>query len=111
VAVADDQRVSPTYVPDLADATLDLTVDGERGVWHVANSGAVSWYELLRRAASGAGLPTDLVRPAPTRRLGLVAPRPAMSALSTERAQLAPPLDDGLARYLAAVPARPSAAA
>src|SRR5215213_4845278 len=28
--------VSPTYVPDLVHVTLDLLIDGETGVWHLA---------------------------------------------------------------------------
>jgi hypothetical protein len=52
----DDQRVSPTYVPDLLHAPLDLLVDGEGGIFHLANAGEVSWAELARRAARLAGL-------------------------------------------------------
>ena len=29
--------VSPTYVPDLVHASLDLLIDGEHGLWHLAN--------------------------------------------------------------------------
>ena len=43
--------VSPTYVPDLANAALDLLIDGERGIWHVANQGEVSWGELADSSA------------------------------------------------------------
>ncbi|MGI4881446.1 MAG: hypothetical protein ACRYG4_28625 [Janthinobacterium lividum] len=38
--------MSPTYIPDLVDATLDLLIDGEVGVWHLSNPGRVSWLEL-----------------------------------------------------------------
>ena len=42
--VADvDCTISPTYVPDLVNAALDLLIDGETGIWHLANRGAVSW--------------------------------------------------------------------
>ena len=41
--VADDVVISPTYVPDLTHAALDLLIDGEGGLWHLANQGAVSW--------------------------------------------------------------------
>ena len=37
---AADIVVSPTYVPDLVHATLDLLLDGETGLWHLANDGA-----------------------------------------------------------------------
>ena len=63
-----DLVVSPTYVPDLADGVLDLLLDEERGVWHVANEGAVSWYELARRAAAAHGVSTTTLVHATPRR-------------------------------------------
>ena len=44
--------ISPTYVPDLVNACLDLLIDGEAGIWHLANEGDVSWAELAELAAS-----------------------------------------------------------
>ena len=58
---AEDVVVSPTYVPDLAHAGLDLLIDGAAGVWHLANAGAVTWPELARRAARRAGLDASAV--------------------------------------------------
>jgi dTDP-4-dehydrorhamnose reductase len=49
-----EEVISPTYLPDLANAVLDLLIDGERGVWHVANEGAVSWGTFQRSAADPA---------------------------------------------------------
>jgi dTDP-4-dehydrorhamnose reductase len=97
---ADDQIVSPTYVVDLVHATLDLLIDGEQGIWHLANRGAVSWAELARLAAECAEVPAHGIRARPTRELGLAAPRPRYSALGSERGQLMPALDDALGRYL-----------
>jgi dTDP-4-dehydrorhamnose reductase len=98
-AAASDAVVSPTYVPDLVHACLDLLIDGERGLWHLANRGALTWAELARRAARLAGLDAGLVEARPTSSLGLAAPRPAYSALTSERGLLLPPLEDALARY------------
>jgi dTDP-4-dehydrorhamnose reductase len=42
VEAADDVIVSPTYVPDLVNAALDLLIDDERGIWHLTNRGATS---------------------------------------------------------------------
>ncbi|HEX9932858.1 MAG TPA: family 1 glycosylhydrolase [Allosphingosinicella sp.] len=53
--------MSPTYVPELCHATLDLLVDGEAGLWHLANDGAVSWYEFARRLAAAAGFDPDAI--------------------------------------------------
>ena len=58
-----DEVVSPTYVPDLVHASLDLLLDQEHGIWHLANNGAVSWYDFAIRAAIGSGRRLDLVTP------------------------------------------------
>jgi dTDP-4-dehydrorhamnose reductase len=97
---ADDCVVSPTYVPDLVNACLDLLMDGERGVWHLANEGALDWAELARTAARLAGLDANLVEARPTHFMQLAAPRPLYGVLGSERGQLLPPLEDALARYL-----------
>ena len=97
---ADDCVISPTYVPDLVNASLDLLIDGERGVWHLANEGALSWAELARVAARRAGLDKRLVEARPTAALRLAAPRPLYGVLASERGQLLPPFEDALARYL-----------
>ncbi|HEX6363267.1 MAG TPA: sugar nucleotide-binding protein, partial [Albitalea sp.] len=94
-----DQVVSPTYVPDLAMATLDLLVDGESGVWHLANRGAVSWSMLASMAAEAAGLPTSLIDAVSSDEMGHVATRPAWAALDSERGRVMPGLEDALARY------------
>jgi dTDP-4-dehydrorhamnose reductase len=97
----DDAVVSPTYVPDLVDASLDLLIDGEHGIWHLANDGAVTWLELARRTALLAGLNPDRITPRHSSDLGLTATRPPYSALRSRRASIMPSLDHALARYLA----------
>jgi dTDP-4-dehydrorhamnose reductase len=54
-------RVSPTWVPDLCHATLDLLIDGETGLWHLVNDGELSWFDFARRVAEGAGYDPALV--------------------------------------------------
>ena len=54
-------RVSPTFVPDLCHATLDLLIDGETGLWHLANDGELSWFDFARRVAEGSGYDPALV--------------------------------------------------
>jgi dTDP-4-dehydrorhamnose reductase len=99
---ASDLTVSPTYVPDLADAVLDLLIDGESGIWHVANQGAVTWADLAARSASLAGVDARRLVPSPGSALGLTAPRPPYSALGSGRGLLLPLLEDALSRYVAA---------
>jgi dTDP-4-dehydrorhamnose reductase len=81
-------------------ATLDLLVDGEHGLWHLANRGEVSWAGLARMAADAASLDGRLVRDMTTADLGMVAPRPRYSALASERGGLMPRLEDALCRYM-----------
>ena len=100
---ATDQWVSPTYVPDLVRTSLDLLIDGESGIWHLANRGAVSWEQLARMAAEAAGLDQNLVQGRPGAELGWRASRPRYSALDSERGVLMPTLEDGLVRYLGEV--------
>ncbi|HZG54480.1 MAG TPA: SDR family oxidoreductase, partial [Pyrinomonadaceae bacterium] len=97
---ADDLIVSPTYVPDLVNASLDLLIDGERGLWHLANEGALSWAELARLAARRAGLDANLVEARPAASLKFAAPRSPYGVLASERGQLLPSLEDALTRYL-----------
>jgi dTDP-4-dehydrorhamnose reductase len=96
---ADDSLVSPTYVPDLVNHSLDLLIDGERGIWHLANRGAVTWAGLARLAARKAGLNPDLVIGRTTDSLQLPAARPLYSVLTSERALLMPTLEDAMQRY------------
>jgi dTDP-4-dehydrorhamnose reductase len=96
---ADDAYVSPTYVPDLVHASLDLLIDGEVGVWHLANAGQVTWAELARTIARMHRIAGSLVDARPTESLGLAAPRPLYSVLGSERGQLLPSLEDALNRY------------
>lgn len=88
--------ISPTYLPALADAVLDLVIDGEQGVWHLANQGELSWTALAQRIISESGLDPGLVEEVPAHELGRVAPRPTYSALGSERGTLLPTLDESL---------------
>jgi dTDP-4-dehydrorhamnose reductase len=100
VTAAEDMTVSPTYVPDLVNASLDLLIDGASGLWHLANDGATSWADLARHSANLRGYDAKLVVPVAFASLGLAARRPAYSALASERGSgLMPPLEAALERY------------
>jgi dTDP-4-dehydrorhamnose reductase len=100
VDVADDLVVSPTYVPDLVHATLDLLIDGERDIWHLTNGGAYSWADFARAAARAAELDETLIRARPHAELGFAARRPRRVPLRSERGWIMPPLDHALAAYV-----------
>jgi dTDP-4-dehydrorhamnose reductase len=99
----DDIVVSPTYVPDLVNAALDLLIDGEQGLWHLVNDGSLSWAELVRRAAKLAKVSTAQLQSDSWRTFDLPAPRPSFSVLTSERGIVMPNLEDALARYVAAI--------
>jgi dTDP-4-dehydrorhamnose reductase len=105
-AAANDTLVTPTYVPDLVNATLDLMIDRECGIWHLTNGDAVTWAELATRACAAARLDPTGIQAQPAANLGQPAPRPVNSAMRSERGLLLPPLDDALARYVQAVAER-----
>jgi dTDP-4-dehydrorhamnose reductase len=102
---AADVFISPTYVPDLVHACLDLLIDGERGIWHLANPAALSWVDLARSAVDAASIDPAVVHGCPMQQLGLNARRPRYSVLGSERGVLLPALDDALARYVDAATA------
>jgi dTDP-4-dehydrorhamnose reductase len=99
VRAAEDLIVSPTFVPELADAIFDLAIDRERGLWHLCNDGALSWAALARRAAKLAGLDPHLVHGVSWKELGLRASRPGFSALGSARGQLLGSLDRALETF------------
>ena len=97
---ANDVTVSPTYVPDLVQASLDLLIDGENGLWHLANAGAYTWADFARLLASEAGYDASQIDGRTNESLALVALRPTYTALASERATLLPPLEDAVRRFL-----------
>lgn len=100
VRAVDDIVISPTYGPDLVHAALDLLIDGESGLWHLANEGACSPYELLRRACEQSGMETGYIEARAAWDIGWMAARPRFSVLASERGQILPPLQYALNSYL-----------
>lgn len=103
---AADMTISPTFVPDLVDACLDLLIDRATGIWHLTNGDAVTWAELASRAAQLGGVDAHTLRACNEQRRLLPAQRPAYSVLGSARAFAMPPLNDALSRYLCALQPR-----
>lgn len=95
-AVISDTSVSPTYIPDLVHACLDLLIDGEQGILHLANQGSVSWLELARMAADLAGFDPHRIQGQPQRTFLLPLPLPRNLTLSSERAPFLQSLEGAL---------------
>ena len=98
-AASADNIVSPTYVPDLVNALLDLLIDGETGIWHLANHGALSWFAFAQAIAVACNLPAERVQPLSGKHAWALARRPVQSALTSVRGNLMPPLDTAIAAF------------
>ncbi|MBB3910575.1 family 1 glycosylhydrolase [Sphingomonas desiccabilis] len=97
---ARDHVVTPSYVPQLVDAALDLLIDGATGLWHLSNGEVLSWAEFGKRIATCAGHDADRVKaitgPLPDWR----APRPGAVGLATQRGAPLGSLDDAIQRFV-----------
>jgi dTDP-4-dehydrorhamnose reductase len=102
--VSGDITVTPTYVPDLVNASLDLLIDRETGIWHLTNAEPITWAGLALRAAEKAGIDADMLDFRTGEELGYIARRPVYSAMSSERGILLPALDNALDRYIHSKP-------
>ncbi|HEU4737260.1 MAG TPA: dTDP-4-dehydrorhamnose reductase [Solirubrobacterales bacterium] len=101
VLVVRDQVGSPTYTWHLAYGIVRLIEGIEFGIHHMAAGGACSWYDFAREIFDQAKVEC-LVLSATTDMLGRPAPRPAYSALASQREHAIelPPWRDGLSAYL-----------
>jgi len=103
VQVVTDQLGCPTWTGHLAPALLGLIERQVTGVVHLAGTGVVSWNgfaaEIFRQAEVSCR-----VEETTSEQLARPAPRPAWSALETERDDVLPlpPWQDGVGGYLAA---------
>jgi dTDP-4-dehydrorhamnose reductase len=99
-AATDDQTITPTYVPDLCNAVLDLVIDGETGIWHLTNEDACTWAEFATRLADAAGLDAGLIEYRSGASFNTPAKRPAYVPLISGRGKLLPSLDHAIARFV-----------
>lgn len=111
IRVVRDQRCTPTYTVDLADATAALVERGATGLVHVTSGGDCTWFEFAQEIFRLAGLKPDLA-PITSAEFGAAAKRPPYSVLSNAKLHAlgVKPLRhwrDALAAYLAERAARP----
>jgi dTDP-4-dehydrorhamnose reductase len=101
VLVVRDQVGSPTYTWHLAYGIVRLIEGVEFGIHHMAAAGSCSWYEFAREVFDQAKVECKVMS-ATTEMLGRPAPRPAYSALMSQREHPIelPAWQDGLAAYL-----------
>ena len=100
--VVDDQLMSPTATTDVAAAMLRALTEARRGLHHVVNSGAATWFAFAKAILAHAGIDAALT-PCATRDYPTRALRPAYSVLDNAKAAAfadLPPWQDALDRYL-----------
>lgn len=85
-------EVSPTYVPDLVNAVLDLLIDGAHGTWHVANAGRCSWFDFLGLVLDARGVDRRHLSPE-------ITPSHRCTALTSGRGLWMPTVEDAIARF------------
>jgi dTDP-4-dehydrorhamnose reductase len=102
VTVVRDQVGSPTYTWHLAYGIVRLIEGIEYGIHHMAAGGQCSWYEFAREIFEQASVECRVLS-ITSEEFGAAAPRPAFSALVSQRehAIRLPSWQDGLAGYLA----------
>jgi len=102
VTVVRDQVGSPTYTWHLAYGIVRLIEGIEYGIHHMAAAGQCSWYEFAREIFEQAHVECRVLS-ITSEEFGAAAPRPAFSALVSQRehAIRLPSWQDGLAGYLA----------
>ena len=98
---ASDIVVTPTYVPDLCHAVLDMVIDGEVGLWHLSNGEAMSWSQFGCAIADALELDRRLIKPTPAAQMGWQAKRPAKVVMASERGHRLPSLAKAIAHYAA----------
>ncbi|BFI73645.1 NAD(P)-dependent oxidoreductase [Nanoarchaeota archaeon] len=104
IKVVDDIIMSPTYTKDVANTLKEfIKIQPEFGIYHMANEGYCSWYELAKEVFKDLNINTKLY-PIKSEELNLIAKRPKFSALedkNIKRLELKmPDWKDAVYRYL-----------
>lgn len=100
VTVAKDIYISPTYVPHLVNTSLDILIDREHGIWHLANKGSLTWAEFAYLVADKFDLNKSLINAVNNDQMNYAARRPFYSVLGSERGQLLPSFESAMNEYL-----------
>jgi dTDP-4-dehydrorhamnose reductase len=85
--LAVDQRVSPSYNPDVAAASVELCERGLGGVWHVAGPEVLDRYAFALLISKEFGLDASRLTAVTTAALGQKAVRPLDGGLKVAKAQ------------------------
>jgi dTDP-4-dehydrorhamnose reductase len=99
-----DRTVSPSYVVDVAAATMAVVERGEPGLYHCVGTGFATWHELAQEIARIMRKESEArVVPISVADVSLKAPRPQFAALKNDKLMkitAMPTWQDALSRYL-----------
>ena len=98
---SENRLVTPTFMPDLAHACLDLIIDRASGIVHLTHETVTTWPRALRQVADLAGLDSDALVTGDDDPDG---PAPTCGALVSERCHLLPSLESAFQRYASLLP-------
>ena len=103
IDVVNDQRGSPTYAVDLANAIIQLCRKNASGIIHVINRGDCTWFDFAKEILAKTSSQT-IVRPTTSEKFVRPAERPKYSVLSPASLDKygipMPTWQDALSRYL-----------
>ncbi|MBO0700838.1 MAG: dTDP-4-dehydrorhamnose reductase [Zavarzinella sp.] len=83
--VVNDQRCTPSFTADIAEATAALIQTGKFGLYHLTNAGDCTWFEFAREIFRISGVAADLAS-ITSEQFGAPARRPAYSVLANDKA-------------------------
>ena len=84
ITVVNDQRGSPTFTVDLANAICELVKTDKYGIYHLTNSGDCTWYDFAKNIFELANVDVK-VKPVSTDEYPTPTKRPEYSVLSNEK--------------------------
>ena len=85
VKIVTDQRNTPTYADDFANALLRLIELGEKGIYNVAGSTSISRFDFAAKIAKTFDLDKDFITPVTTEELAQTALRPSDDSLKIDK--------------------------
>jgi dTDP-4-dehydrorhamnose reductase len=95
----EDVRFTPSYLPHLCDAVLDLAIDGVAGLWALSNGQALSWAELARALAVATGRDPCLVNGVAAKHSSDRLCRPSTVELGSLHGAMLPTLEEAIASF------------
>lgn len=97
--VVDGEKSCFTYAPDLAKKTRELVELEEGGIYHIVNTGAVTWFEAAKKLFEIAGVEAEVQAVTPDA-FPRPAKRPSFSVLISKRTEPLRSWEEAVREYL-----------